>query len=178
MRRWYLTPLCLAIGCQAVPDDHLLRERTGQSLRRLQGALDPRPLLSAETRRLGEATAAIGSLDLAGPRGLTRARQTASEVWAEERRRPRLALASASARAEEELRSARRLWRQGSALRQLTSPSLAAPRIKRAAATAPAILGMETQPLPSDTDLNRQTGTEPAPRRETWLERIVRRLTF
>jgi hypothetical protein len=42
----------------------------------------------------------------------------------------------------------------------------------------PKVLRLDSQILPSPTDRNRQTGTVHDGRRETWFERVLRRLPF
>lgn len=182
MRSWLLATLCIATGCQAIPEDHLLLEKGRQSLGHLQSALDPTPRLTAAARRLPRLAATAESL---APWGADESRRLGrltgprlKQWWSDTTRAPARAAATAKALATRNLRSFAQLWQEDSSLRRMISPGQAAARTRHAAGNLPAVLGLDRQPLPSTTDLNRQTGSKPAARRESWVERIARRLPF
>lgn len=171
---------CFLNGCMMLPEDHLLRAKLGQSFARLQQAVDPLPWVEDTVRRLPPMIERAQSLAPWSDDSVQRVRQIPARIedYVVEPAitGPRHAVATAARAGERDLQALAGLAREDSTLRRMVSPTKAAQRMRHAVDQVPVVLGLNRQVLPSPTDRDRQTGTSPATRRETWIERALRRI--
>jgi len=181
MRPWTAIVL-LALGlmsCESTGSGHLLREQIGGSLARIAKRLDPQEQINAAAQRLGKlrhTAVALAPWSDDSLHRISQARQQTLELARRQIGAPRRIANTVSSLAQHEVKGAKRVLASDSTLRTLLSPSEAAHRLRRAVESIPVVLGLTSQPLPSPTDRARQTGITPAERRETWVERILRRI--
>jgi len=175
-----LTLVCMLNGCMLLPEDHILRTKLGQSFARLQNAVDPRPWVEDAMRRLPLMVDRAQSMAPWSDDAVRRVRQI--PVWVADHvvepavEGPPRAVATATTALDQDFQDFAGMADEGSTLRRIASPTRAAQRLRHAVDQVPVVLGLYRQVLPGPTDLDRQTGTSPAPRRETWIERILRRI--
>lgn len=175
-----LTLACMLNSCMLLPEDHLLRTKLSQSFARLQNAVDPRPWVEDAVRRLPLMVDRAQSMAPWSDDAVRRVQQipgwVAEHVVEPAIEGPHRAVATATTALDQNLSDFASMTDEDSTLRRITSPTKAAQRMRHAVDQVPEVLGLHRQVLPSPTDLDRQTGTSPATRRETWIERILRRL--
>jgi hypothetical protein len=168
----------VAAGCQALPEDHVLRERLDETGARLRHGLDPSRFVTPEVERVAHLReTATALLPWAGDerQRLGHIRETTVELAAREVAGPRRAAQTAVEVAQHERDRLGNLTREDSALRTLLDADDAAARLAHAAHGVPALLGSGADPRAGDPERYRDDG---APRRETWGEWFLLRVWF
>ena len=168
-------------ACANLPEDHVLRQQWAQKQRNLSRHLNPSRHLEDASRRLANLRSTATELapwEHAARARLARLPKHSKDLLETEFRRGRQASQSATDLLQMEFDSARSLQHPNAAWRRIVSPDEAARRINRAADRVPTLLDLDRQPLPSATDPGRQTTLEPVGRRETWVERVLRRIPW
>ena len=169
-------------SCQSVPEDHYLPRSLGQSLGRLGKRLDPWPLIQRSGRRVVDLTSTAREL-LPWENGeLQRFAAIPQRIVDDEGGRlvdgPGAMVATTGRIVDLEIDGALRLAAEDSTLREVASPTRALDRLDRAITRSPRALGLDRRILPSPTDPERQTELVIETRRESFFERLLRRIRW
>lgn len=172
--------LALLSACSAVPEDHYGRELVQTWARNLHEDADPRPYVQGMVRHLEHAGNTASTLfdEQARETVTLRAKVVGyGDALADRAVRAPGKVASAAAElTESALQRTRRLVGENGTARQILSPSRWATDLHRGLGHVPFVLGIDHPFLPSATDPERQVDLGPPPRRETFGERLLRRL--
>ncbi len=167
-------------ACNSLPEDHLLRLRSQQITKKLGDKFDrdlPARTLAKSFRNI---SATAQKLNPSHRRSISKLRRNISSytksVGDGFRRTPSRTAAQTMAMASDMNRRLRSLWSENGTLAKIVAPQRSIQSMKHAGQTAWVVLGMERRILPSPTDIERRTDTLPVARRETWPERIIRRV--